>query len=152
MNCVKQLLDSLFSAYILADQDYDVWLLNTRGNTYSRKHVSLNPDKDTKYWKFSWHELGIYDLPAAIDYILLETGHATLFYIGHSQGGTSFYVMTSEKPEYNKKIRAHFSLAPAVYMKHAPHPLFQLSGPFSALLTVSTKTVQCIYAQSLSLL
>lgn len=31
---------------------------------------------------------GTYDHPAAVDYILKQTGHSTINYIGHSQGGT----------------------------------------------------------------
>ena len=39
--------------YTLADAGYDVWLGNVRGNTYGRRHVSLNPDTDSKFWDFS---------------------------------------------------------------------------------------------------
>lgn len=39
--------------YFLADSNYDVWLANTRGTIYSRKHEHLNPIKDRLYWEFS---------------------------------------------------------------------------------------------------
>ncbi|KAF2359429.1 AB-hydrolase lipase domain [Trinorchestia longiramus] len=39
-------------AFILADEGYDVWLGNFRGNQYSRGHVSLSP-KSIKYWQFT---------------------------------------------------------------------------------------------------
>jgi len=130
-------------AYILADRGYDVWLGNARGNSYSRNHTYLSPDTDpdrAKFWDFSWNEIGYYDLPAMIDYVLETTGMPDTFYIGHSQGTTSFYVMASERPEYNAKIRAHFSLAPIAFMDHMTSPVLQFlaffEGPLESLLNL----------------
>lgn len=122
--------------YILSDSGYDVWMINARGNRYSRKHTTLNPDKDSNFWKFSWHEIGITDLPATIDFILEKTNQSKLFYVGHSQGCTIFFVMASERPEYNDKIKAHFSLAPAIYMNHLTHPMLQVSAKLVDLVNV----------------
>lgn len=80
-----------------------MWSGNARGNTYSRNHTKLNPDEQP-FWKFSWHEIGYYDLPAMIDYVLNQTGQDQLIYVGHSQGVSSAFVMLSERPEYNEKI------------------------------------------------
>jgi len=62
--------------------------------------------------------MGMYDLPAMIDYILHKTGQKQLFYIGFSQGTTQFWVLMSLKPEYNKKIKLMSALAPVAYTGH----------------------------------
>ena len=60
-------------AIVLAKQGYDVWCGNHRGTKYARSHVKLNPDKDEKFWDFSFTEMGDFDLPTSIEFILKET-------------------------------------------------------------------------------
>ncbi|KAG8336165.1 hypothetical protein J6590_050365 [Homalodisca vitripennis] len=102
--------------FSLADAGFDVWLGNSRGNTYSRKHIKYDPDRDKEaFWDFSWHEMGYYDLPASIDYILNVTGHERLFYIGHSMGTTMYFVLGATRPEYMDKVQAAVTMAPVVF-------------------------------------
>lgn len=110
--------------YILSDAGYDVWLGNARGNTFGKKHIKY-PVNTKKFWTFSWHEIGRYDLPAMIDVILSKTGHKNVTYIGHSQGTTSFFVMASTLPEYNYKIKTMHALAPVAYCGHMISPIFR---------------------------
>jgi len=58
----------------LANQGYDVWLTNSRGSKYSRKHVKYDADTDPEFWNFSFVEMGQFDLPAFIEHILEKTG------------------------------------------------------------------------------
>ena len=106
----------------LANSGYDVWFGNTRGNIYSRRHVTLNPDVDTKFWEFSFNEIGYYDYPAILDKILNQTSATSITAIAHSQGTTAFYVLGSSRSEYNSKINILISLAPVCYIHHAPTP------------------------------
>ncbi|XP_033213978.1 lipase 3-like isoform X2 [Belonocnema kinseyi] len=120
-------------AFILVDKGYDVWLLNNRGNTYSRKHVS-KLETSYGFWDFSWHEMGIYGLPAAIDYVLNNTNQSSLDLGCFSEGCTQTCVMGSLRPEYNKKIKFVLALSPAVFTTN-------LKG-FATLLTpMTTKMV-----------
>lgn len=62
-------------------------------------------------------------MPAVVDYILNATGKQKVHYIGHSMGTTMFYVLMSERPQYNSKIAAMFSLAPVAFLSHMTNPL-----------------------------
>jgi lysosomal acid lipase/cholesteryl ester hydrolase len=74
-------------AIYFVNKGYDVWLGNNRGNKYSINHKTLNY-KDPKFWYFSFPEMGKYDLPAMVDYIIGKTGRKKISFIGHSQGNT----------------------------------------------------------------
>lgn len=71
-------------AYLLSDLGYDVWLGNARGNRYSKNHTKISIDSQD-YWDFTFHEMGKYDLPAVIDFILDKSEYDQLHYVGHSQ-------------------------------------------------------------------
>ncbi|GFN80904.1 lipase [Plakobranchus ocellatus] len=116
--------DSL--GFILADQGYDVWMGNTRGNTYSRRHASLSPD-DPKFWDWSFDEMAKYDMPAFIDFILTKTGQPSLSLIGHSQGTMMNFALFSERPDMEKKVKIFIALAPVAFVESITSPIKYLS-------------------------
>ncbi|XP_063617913.1 lipase 3-like isoform X2 [Cydia splendana] len=127
-------------AYILAEAGYDVWMGNARGNTYSKRHVSIKPTSSS-FWKFSWHEIGYYDLPAMIDYVIKNTGVPKMQYVGFSQGTTAFWVMASTRPEYNEKISAMQALAPVAYVGNIRSPLIKAIAPLTNSLELIMKII-----------
>lgn len=127
-------------AYILADLGYDVWMGNSRGNSFSKNHAWLHP-KSKSFWDFSWHQIGYYDLPAMIDYVLNNTSQASLNYVGHSQGAGSVFVMTSLRPEYNQKIRSMHALAPAAFMANVQNPFLRALSPILSKVSFLNKVL-----------
>ena len=87
-------------AFALADAGFDVWMNNNRGTTYSRKHTTLDPDKDDDYWDYSFQEMGKYDQPAVWNFILTKTGQQKLTYIGHSQGTSQMLAGACMNPDF----------------------------------------------------
>lgn len=105
-------------AYLLSDACYDLWVGNQRGNYYARRHITLNPDKDEKFWEFSIDEIGYYDIPATIKYVLKKTGSKKVNYVGYSQGSSTFFIMCSERPKFCDKVKLLVNLAPASRQTH----------------------------------
>ncbi|CAH2056957.1 unnamed protein product, partial [Iphiclides podalirius] len=100
-------------AFLISDSCYDLWAGNVRGTYYGRRHVRLDPDRDSKFWGFSTEEMGTMDLPATIDYILRYTGSNQINYVGFSQGARIFYIMCSETSGNCEKVKVFINLAPA---------------------------------------
>lgn len=104
--------------FLLADAGYDVWVYSARGTTLSRGHTKLN-ENDEAYWNYSLHELGVFDLSATIDYVLENNLNKSLSLIGFSQGTTTSLILLSTLPEYNKKLKSLYLLAPVVFVNKA---------------------------------
>merc|ERR1719282_213150 len=103
--------------FILADQGYDVWMGNVRGNTYSTNHTSLSK-KNKVFWEFSFDQFAHIDLPAMINYVVNETGVETVSYAGHSQGTLIGFIGFSSNPDLASKVNVFAALAPVARITH----------------------------------
>jgi len=119
--------------FILADEGYDVFLGNFRGNSYGLNHTTLNSSAyNGPFWNFSVDEHGKYDVTTSMDYALNLTGQRNLIYIGQSMGTTAFFVAMSVRPDFNSKIRLGIQLAPVVYLTNMINPMFRVLAPLVA--------------------
>ena len=72
---------------------FDVWMGNTRGNSYSRNHVTFDPCSTCPdFWNFGFDDSGVFDYKAEVDYILEITSQEQIHFVGHSMGTTQFLV------------------------------------------------------------
>ncbi|CAG9819620.1 unnamed protein product [Phaedon cochleariae] len=124
--------------FLLADEGYDVWLGNARGNTYSKAHTSI-PVTNPKFWNFSFHEMGSTDLPAVLYYINNTTSRpGEIIYIGHSMGTTMYFIFSSMYQQAAKNVKMMIALAPVAYMANIKSPIKYLA-PFSGNIEWLTK-------------
>jgi len=88
------------------------------------------------FYVYSLNEIGKYDLPAALDHVLINTSASQLHYIGYSMGSCVFFIMASERPEYQSKIRSQISLAPVAYLSNTRSSL-RYFAPYAKMINVS---------------
>lgn len=123
---------------ILANLGFDVWLSNSRGNKYSRNHISLNPDSSFEFWQFSFEEMGYYDIPSVIEYIIkINKMFNKINYIGHSQGTCMlFAALTNSNLQdfFRQTINSFIALAPVARVGNIK------SGLLSLMDTLKTDT------------
>jgi len=60
--------------------------------------------------------MGVYDIPAIVNYVIAKTAQPSLYYIGHSLGNNVLMIAMSDNPGINEKIKLCISLAPAAYL------------------------------------
>lgn len=117
--------------FILSDHGYDVWLGNNRGNGYSMDNIYYTPNDD-EFWDFSFDEMGKYDWPSQIDYVLNYTGAQKITYIGHSEGTIQAFIGFLLYPSYVEKINIYIALAPVAYVYYIESLLIQAMAAFDA--------------------
>jgi len=111
----------------LTDDGFEVWIMNSRGTRYSHEHEKMS-SKSKKYWKFSFHEMGMYDQPANVDYIKKVSGAKKIHaYVGHSQGTTQMFAKLSMDPSFHKNFDMFVGLAPAAYAGNQESKLISLA-------------------------
>ena len=106
-------------AYLLADKGYDVWMGNNRGNVHSTNHTKGRAYVEGRqFWRFSWQEMALQDLPTQLNYALRVSGQKSLSYVGHSQGTLQAFTGFSANQDLAKKIDKFFAFAPVAFMEH----------------------------------
>jgi len=104
-------------SYILADNGYDVWLGNNRGNGYSMENIHYT-HRDKEFWDFSWDEMATIDMPAQISYVLEQTGQSKLTYIGHSEGTIQAFAGFLANSSLVNNVNLYVALAPVAYVQY----------------------------------
>ena len=112
----------LAPAFTLVDEGYDVWMGNNRGCRFSLGHVSLNTSS-WEYWDHDFEEMGLYDVPAEIDFILNKTGQEKVPVIGHSEGATQMLIGLSMRPDYySSRVSLFIGMTPAGKLQYTTDP------------------------------
>jgi pimeloyl-ACP methyl ester carboxylesterase len=95
--------------------------------------------KDEKFWDFDWEEMGTFDAPAEIDFILNKTGNEKLTWVGHSEGTSQLLAGAALMPDYFKsKLNLAVLLAPPAAMENCPNKMLNfLSDPIPRDLVIA---------------
>lgn len=115
-------LPSQSPGFLLADRGFDVWSMNSREAKPYSNHTTIS-QKERKYWRWSFDEIGRYDVAACVDHVLNATGAPKLTIMTLSQGVVITLVLLSTRPEYNKKVDLVIAYGPVANVTHMEKPV-----------------------------
>uniref|UniRef100_A0A6P7FEU7 Gastric triacylglycerol lipase-like n=1 Tax=Diabrotica virgifera virgifera TaxID=50390 RepID=A0A6P7FEU7_DIAVI len=96
--------------------DRQVFFLSLRGTIYSTGNINGLDQSNYAYWNFSWHEMGKYDVAAALEFVWTTTGQKAIV-IGYSMGTTVTTVYLSLDPATaQSRVRNFIAMAPVVIL------------------------------------
>lgn len=98
----------------LLERDYEVWLLNSRGNKYSCKNTQISPNSPD-FWDYSFENMAEGDFKSALEFVY-KHAKEKIVVVGHSQGTTQVFAGLSSFPELQDKVDKFMALAPVVHM------------------------------------
>lgn len=107
--------------FYLANNNYDVWLLESRATNDRVMHrlpLKNEARASKSFWDFSLDEQALIDLPLQIDFVLQKTNAKKGAYISYSQSTTLMFALLSMRPEYSEKLLCFIAMAPVVYTSH----------------------------------
>lgn len=108
--------------FLLVDRGFDVWSMNSRETKLYSNHTTMSQD-DHRYWRWSFDEIGRYDVAACVDHVLEATGARKLTIMALSQGVTITLVLLSTRPEYNEKVDLVIGYGPVANITHSGQPI-----------------------------
>ncbi len=88
-------------------------------------------------YRYRWDEVGEYDVPATIEYVLRQTGQEQLVFYGHSFGATVFFIAMIKHPELNAKVERMFAMGPTTSRHHSKNVLRHILPIVPSLMVVS---------------
>lgn len=104
----------------LAKRGFDVWMMNTRGNTYAKKHVNMT-SKVKAFWDFRIDEMVDYDIPDVLDYISKVTGRQKIGALSVSAGAQMIYGTMASHKKYHDMIQPFISMCGYATIGHGGH-------------------------------
>lgn len=92
---------------------------------------------------FSYHEMGVYDVPSSLDLIYKVTGRNDIIVIGQSMGTNIQLVYSSELPDHaRKRVKFMIYLAPTIFLRSMRTPLAKLTNFWPVIQVCSSFTTK----------
>lgn len=136
-------------AFTLSNYGYDVWMVNLRGNEYSRGFNGPHDHRRAEYWDFNLNQLVKEDLLASVNQVKRTLGWTradddkrTMGVVAYSYGSLHMLALLSKFPAYQRTLQPIIMMAPTLlsssgesakrnfFIKQASKLLISHTGPF----------------------